>query len=126
MGKFAGFLKRLKNVALKGVNTVAKGIKGAKSIWNNVITKPGVSILNTLLPGTKPLTDALFTIDNQVDKGIDWLIDKTSSTNSLSKTNNTNNHLNGRFAKHNISSFSNMTPMRPINLPTNTNLNFNR
>jgi len=131
MGKFAGFLKRVKNFVKKGVNTVAKGFKVAKNIWNNVITKPGVSILNTLIPGTKPLTDALWTVDDQFNKGLDWVIDKTSSTN--------NNKLPAHFVKDTVSSFrdkmsnvrSNMFPLhgqpQQIALPTvNRNLNFNR
>ena len=45
MGKFAGFLKRAKNL----VNTVSKGIKTVKGIWNNWITKPGVGLINMIL-----------------------------------------------------------------------------
>ena len=81
MAKFAGFLKRLKQV----VNTAVKGFKAVKGVWNNVITKPGVSILNTILPGTKPITDALFTVDNYVNKGIDWIINKTNNKNNDNK-----------------------------------------
>ena len=74
MAKFAGFLKRLKQFT----NTAVKGLKAVKDVWNNVVTKPGVSILNTVFPITKPITDALFTVDNYVNKGIDWVIDKTN------------------------------------------------
>ncbi len=84
MGKFAGYLKRLKNLNLKAINTGAKVLKTAKNIWNTVITKPGVGILNTLMPETKTLTDALFDIDNYVNKGIDWFIDKTNTTKNTS------------------------------------------
>ena len=125
MGKFAGFLKRAKNFALKGVNTVAKGLKTAKNIWNNVITKPGVDILNTLLPITKPITDTLYDVDDYFNKGIDWVIDKTSSTNSLSKTNKGN--------KNNYTSLPSKPIFTPINMSSgyaglpssNRNLNFN-
>jgi hypothetical protein len=89
MGKFAGFLKRIKNFTNKVVNVGAKGLKAVKGVWNDVITKPGVSILNTVLPGTKPITDALFTVDNYVNKGIDWVIDKTN--NKTDKSSNITN-----------------------------------
>ena len=89
MGKFAGFLKRAKNL----VNTVAKGIKTVKGIWNNVITKPGVAVLNAVLPGTKNLTDQLFKIDNYVNKGIDWVIDKTGNKKQIKNNDNINDNL---------------------------------
>ena len=73
MGKFAGFLKRAKQMFNNGV----KGVKFVKDLWNTYITKPGVALLNTVMPETKPITDILFTIDNKVNQGIDWIIDKT-------------------------------------------------
>ena len=117
MGKFAGFLKRAKNFALKGVNTVAKSLKTVKNIWNNVVTKPGVAILNTLLPITKPITDTLYDVDDYFNKGIDWVIDKTSGyAGSPSNKGNKNNML------PNIPSKPIFTP---INISSNRNLNFN-
>jgi hypothetical protein len=89
MGKFAGFLKRAKNL----VNTVAKGIKTVKGIWNNWITKPGVGLINMLVPGSNNLTDQLFKIDNYVNKGIDWVIDKTGNKKQI-KIDNTNDFMN--------------------------------
>ena len=80
MGKFAGFLKRLKNVARTVVNTGTKAFKLAKDTWNTFITKPGVKIVNELLPITKPITDTMFQIDNNVNKGITWLINRTNPT----------------------------------------------
>ena len=88
MGKFAGFLKRIKNFTNKVINMGAKGLKAVKGVWNDVITKPGVSILNTVLPGTKPLTDTLFKIDNQFNKGIDWIISKTNDKQKQKLTDN--------------------------------------
>ena len=86
MGKFAGFLKRAKNL----VNTVAKGIKTVKGIWNNWITKPGVGLINMLIPGSNNLTDQLFKIDNYVNKGIDWIIDKTGNKKQIKNNDNDN------------------------------------
>ena len=86
MGKFAGFLKRAKNL----VNTVAKGIKTVKGIWNNWITKPGVGLINMLVPGSNNLTDQLFKIDNYVNKGIDWIIDKTGNKKQIKNNDNDN------------------------------------
>ena len=80
MGKFAGFWKRVKNIARSGVNTVMKGIRSAKKFWNENVTKPGVETINGLLPITKPLTDLIFKYDDKVNKGIDWIINKTENT----------------------------------------------
>ena len=88
MGKFAGFLKRAKNL----VNTVAKGIKTVKGIWNNWITKPGVGLINMLVPGSNNLTDQLFKIDNYVNKGIDWVIDKTGNKKQIKNNDNDNDN----------------------------------
>ena len=77
MGKFAGILKRLKQFA----NTTLKGIKWVKDKWNTYITKPGVGLLNSILPGSNYLTDALFAVDNKINQGINWAIDKTSDRN---------------------------------------------
>ena len=126
MGKFAGFLKRVKNFALKGVNTVAKGLKTAKNIWNNVVTKPGVAILNTLLPITKPITDTLYDVDDYVNKGIDWVIDKTSKSSRRVATYDNKNNM--------LPSIPSKPIFTPINMPNrsvatycnnNRNLNFN-
>ena len=73
MGKFAGFLNRLKKV----VNYGTKGIKWVKDKWNTFITRPGVGLLNTIIPGSQLLTDALFKLDDKVNQGLDWIIDKT-------------------------------------------------
>ena len=83
MAKFAGFLKRAKNL----VNTVAKGIKTVKGIWNKWITKPGVGLINMLIPGSNNLTDQLFKIDNYVNKGIDWVINKTNNKKQIKNDN---------------------------------------
>ena len=80
MGKFAGFWKRVKNIARSGVNTVMKGVRTAKNFWNENITKPGVETINGLLPITKPFTDLIFKYDDKVNKGIDWIINKTDNT----------------------------------------------
>ena len=74
MGKFAGFLKRLKKV----VNYGTKGIKWVKNKWNTFITRPGVGLLNTIIPGSQLITDALFKLDDKVNQGLDWIIDKTN------------------------------------------------
>ena len=77
MGKFAGFLNRLKKV----VNYGTKGIKWVKNKWNTYITRPGVGLLNTIIPGSQLLTDALFKLDDKVNQGLDWIIDKTNEKN---------------------------------------------
>ena len=77
MGKFAGFLNRLKKV----VNYGTKGIKWVKDKWNTFITRPGVGLLNTIIPGSQLLTDALFKLDDKVNQGLDWIIDKTDEKN---------------------------------------------
>ena len=77
MGKFAGFLNRLKKV----VNYGTKGIKWVKDKWNTFITRPGVGLLNTIIPGSQLLTDALFKLDDKVNQGLDWIIDKTNEKN---------------------------------------------
>ena len=77
MGKFAGFLNRLKKV----VNYGTKGIKWVKDKWNTFITRPGVGLLNTIIPGSQLLTDALFKLDDKVNQGLDWIIDKTDEIN---------------------------------------------
>ena len=74
MGKFAGFLNRLKKV----VNYGTKGIKWVKDKWNTFITRPGVGLLNTIIPGSQLLTDALFKLDDKVNQKLDWIIDKTN------------------------------------------------
>ena len=79
MGKFAGFLKRLKKV----VNYGTKGIKWVKDKWNTFITRPGVGLLNTIIPGSQLLTDALFKLDDKVNQGLDWIIDKTNENQVL-------------------------------------------
>ena len=77
MGKFAGFLNRLKKV----VNYGTKGIKWVKDKWNTFITRPGVGLLNTIIPGSQLLTDALFKLDDKVNQGINWIIDKKKKKN---------------------------------------------
>ena len=79
MGKFAGILKRLKQLVNYGV----KGLKWTKDKWNTFITKPGVGLLNTIIPGSQLLTDALFKLDDKVNKGLDWIIDKTNEKPSI-------------------------------------------
>ena len=79
MGKFAGFLNRLKKV----VNYGTKGIKWVKDKWNTFITRPGVGLLNTIIPGSQLLTDALFKLDDKVNQGLDWIIDKTNEKSSI-------------------------------------------
>ena len=74
MGKFAGFLKRIKNFTNKVVNMGAKGLKTVKGVWNDIITKP--------------LTDTLYKIDNQINKGIDWIISKTNDKQKQKLTDN--------------------------------------
>ena len=92
MGKFAGFLKRAKQMFHNGV----KGIKTLKDIWNTVITKPGTAILNAVLPETKPLTDILYTVDNYINKGFDWVINKTGDSSQKQIEQQTyNNMING-------------------------------
>ena len=81
MGKFAGILKRLKQLVNYGV----KGLKWTKDKWNTFITKPGVGLLNTIIPGSQLLTDALFKLDDKVNKGLDWIIDKTDEKPSIIK-----------------------------------------
>ena len=73
---YDNILKRAKQMFHNGV----KGIKTLKDIWNTVITKPGTAILNAVLPETKPLTDILYTVDNYVNKGFDWVINKTDNS----------------------------------------------
>ena len=40
MGKFAGFLKRAKNV----INKVATGIRKARGIWYDWVSKPAAGV----------------------------------------------------------------------------------
>ena len=79
MGKFAGFLKRAKNFALNAVNKIAKGVKIAKNFTRKNLIKPGVDTITNIMPIVKPITDGLFTLDDQLMKGIDWVIDKTEN-----------------------------------------------
>ena len=79
MGKFAGFLKRAKNFALNAVNKIAKGVKIAKNFTRKNLIKPGVDTMTNIFPIVKPITDGLFTLDDQLMKGIDWIIDKTEN-----------------------------------------------
>ena len=79
MGKFAGFLKRAKNFALNAVNKIAKGVKIAKNFTRKNLIKPGVDTMTNIFPIVKPITDGLFTLDDQLMKGIDWVIDKTEN-----------------------------------------------
>ena len=79
MGKFAGFLKRAKNFALNVINKIAKGVKIAKNFTRKNLIKPGVDTMTNIFPIVKPITDGLFTLDDQLMKGIDWVIDKTEN-----------------------------------------------
>ena len=79
MGKFAGFLKRAKNFALNAVNKIAKGVKIAKNFTRKNLIKPGVDTMTNIFPIVKPITDGLFTLDDQLMKGIDWVIEKTEN-----------------------------------------------
>ena len=62
-------------------NYGTKGIKWVKNKWNTFITRPGVGLLNTIIPGSQLLTDALFKLDDKVNQGLDWIIDKTDEKN---------------------------------------------
>ena len=79
MGKFAGFLKRAKNV----VNKVATGIRKARGIWYDWVSKPAAGVLSILYPGSNNLTDKLLEISNYINKGLDWVIDKTSEPKAI-------------------------------------------
>ncbi len=81
MGKFSGYLKRLKQMFHNGV----KGVKFVKDVWNKYITKPGVAILNTVIPESKPLTDILFKIDDKINQGFDWVLNKTDEPKAPAK-----------------------------------------
>ena len=74
MGKFAGFLKRAKNI----VNKVATGIRKANGFWNEWVSKPAAGVLSILYPGSNNLTDKLLEVNDYINKGLDWVIDKTS------------------------------------------------
>ena len=79
MGKFAGFLKRAKNV----VNKVATGIRKARGIWYDWVSKPAAGVLSILYPGSNNLTDKLLEISDYINKGLDWVIDKTSEPKAI-------------------------------------------
>ena len=74
MGKFAGFLKCAKNI----VNKVATGIRKANGFWNEWVSKPAAGVLSILYPGSNNLTDKLLEINDYINRGLDWVIDKTS------------------------------------------------
>ena len=38
-----------------------------------------VGVLNTIMPETKPLTNALFKLDDGIINGINWIVDKTEN-----------------------------------------------
>ena len=79
MGKFAGFLKRAKNFAKNAINKIAKGVKWTKQFTRKNLIKPGVDTLTNIIPIVKPITNGLFKIDDQLIKGIDWVIKKTEN-----------------------------------------------
>ena len=79
MGKFAGFLKRAKNI----VNKVATGIKKARGIWYEWVSKPAAGVLSILYPGSNNLTVKLLEINDYINKGLDWVIDKTSEPKAI-------------------------------------------
>ncbi len=79
MGKFAGFLKRMKNFASNVVNKVAKGVKWLKETSRKYYIEPMNNILTSVLPQVKPISDALFAVDNKIIDGMNWIIDKTNN-----------------------------------------------
>ena len=38
-----------------------------------------VDVLNTIMPETKPLTNAIFKLDDSIINGMNWVIDKTEN-----------------------------------------------
>ena len=78
MGEFAGFLKRAKNLAQKVVHGIIKGATKFKEGARKYYVEPMVNTLNTIVPITKPLTDVIFKVDDQIIKGMNWLTDKTN------------------------------------------------
>ena len=79
MGKFAGFLKRAKNI----VNKVATGIRKANGFWNEWVSKPAAGVLSILYPGSNNLTDKLLQVNDYINRGLDWVIDKTSEPKAI-------------------------------------------
>ena len=60
------------------VNKVATGIRKARGIWYDWVSKPAAGVLSILYPGSNNLTDKLLEISDYINKGLDWVIDKTS------------------------------------------------
>ena len=87
MGKFAGFLKRVKQAARNAVNIGAKVFQTAYNKAMLIVRPIAVAAADMLAPGvgaavdtlTKPLQQLQ---DNLVNKGLDWVINKTESTSS--------------------------------------------
>ena len=94
MVKFAGFLKRVKDFNQKALHTIVKGAttfkKGARKYW----VEPMAGIMTTVLPQVKPLTDAIFKVDDAIIKGMEWTTNKldpnkTSSMKLLQQSSKT-------------------------------------
>ena len=49
------------------------------------ITEPGVGLTTTIFPQLAPVTNGLYWIDDKVNKGIDWVINKTNDDNKVDK-----------------------------------------
>ena len=99
MGKFAGFLKRSKNIAQKAIHGILKGATMFKEGTRKYYVEPMVGVLNTVMPEVKPLTDAIFKVDDGIIKGMNWLTDKTDTPHKKILTRNEilRNQLNNKM-----------------------------
>ena len=87
MGKFAGFLKRVKQAAGNAVNIGSKVFQTEYNTAIPIVRPIAVAAADMLAPGvgtavntlTKPLQQLQ---DNLVNKGLNWVINKTDSTSS--------------------------------------------
>ena len=82
MSKFAGFLKRVKQFARKGVNISAKVLQNVYNKGLEYARPVAAAALDVIVPGlgsvagaaTKPIQQLQ---DGIVNKGLNWIINKT-------------------------------------------------
>ena len=137
MGKFAGFLKRIKNLASNVINKAVKGAKWLKETSRKYYIEPMNSILTTVLPSVKPISDALFAVDDKIIDGMNWIINKTDNKNSKSNSKSNynkifpspiNNKINYRPYPKMLPKSNQNQNSNAVNAPTidRTYLNFNK